>query len=159
MLRCIVHLYYLDVRGGILQCSSGGGWEGGHIAAWELPGATCTWTPELPSPGFTPCSYTALQWHTHTHTRTVSHCDTQWHTVLHTHTHTVAVHGAGQVYGSQLAGNNSSPDPTPACSSNSSQNLYNLQFPRFSTWSFLDININQWLYLLTGGFPLKVNGG
>ena len=88
---------------------------------------------------------------THTHT----------HTVSHTHTHTVAVHGAGQVYGSQLAGNNSSPDPTPAFSSNSSQNLYNLQFPRFSTWSFLDININQWLYLLTGEFPfsLKMNGG
>ena len=61
-----IHIQTMFKAGGILQCSSGGGWEGGHIAAWELPGATCTWTPELPSPGFTPCSYTALQRHTHT---------------------------------------------------------------------------------------------
>ena len=74
-----IHIQTMFKAGGILQCSSGGGWEGGHIAAWELPGATCTWTPELPSPGFTPCSYTALQRHTHT----VAHSGAQWHT--HTH--------------------------------------------------------------------------
>ena len=74
-----IHIQTMFKAGGILQCSSGGGCEGGHIAAWELPGATCTWTPELPSPGFTPCSYTALQRHTHT----VAHSGAQWHT--HTH--------------------------------------------------------------------------
>ena len=73
-----IHIQTMFKAGGILQCSSGGGWEGGHIAAWELPGATCTWTPELPSPGFTPCSYTALQRHTHTQCHTHTHSGSTW---------------------------------------------------------------------------------
>ena len=67
---------------------------------------------------------------THTHTHALCHTVTHSGTQCNTHPHTVAVHGAGQVYGSQLAGNNSSPDPTPACSSNSSQNLYNFAVPK-----------------------------
>ena len=65
---------------------------GGHThteLAWELPGATCTWTPELPQVLHPMLIYSSL-----------------------THRQSGAL--AGQVYGSQLGGSNSSPDPTPA---------------------------------------------
>ena len=59
--------------------------------AWELPGATCTWTPELPQVLRPLLIYSSL-----------------------THTQRQSGALAGQVYGSQLGGSNSSPDPTPA---------------------------------------------
>ena len=55
-----------------------------RVAAWEQPGATCTWTPELPSPGFTP--HVQLT-DTHTYTCTHTHTDTHTHIQL-SDTHT-----------------------------------------------------------------------